>query len=66
MFTGPRGEIIVQVLGTLETNNVDALRKAALNGQGFIFSPPHLVIQELRSGALVSVLRDFLRGRRAM
>jgi DNA-binding transcriptional LysR family regulator len=59
MFTGPDGEITVQVSGTLETNNVDAIRTAALNGQGFIFVPPHLVIQELRSGALVSVLRDF-------
>lgn len=58
-FTGPNGEIPVQVSGSLETNNVDAIRTAALNGQGFIFTPPHLVIQELRSGALVSVLRDF-------
>jgi DNA-binding transcriptional LysR family regulator len=60
MFTGPDGEITVHVSGSLVANNVDTIRGAALNGQGFIFSPTHVVFQELRSGALVSVLRDFL------
>jgi DNA-binding transcriptional LysR family regulator len=60
MFTGPDGEFTVQVSGPLETNSVDALRAAAVSGQGFIYTPTHLVLEELRSGALVSVLRDFL------
>jgi DNA-binding transcriptional LysR family regulator len=60
MFTGPDGEITVHVSGSLETNNADAIRAAAVNGQGFILVPTHLVLRELRSGALVSVLRDFL------
>ena len=59
MFTGPEGEITVEVSGPLETNSVDAIRAAALNGQGFVYAPTHLVLQELTSGALVSVLRDF-------
>jgi DNA-binding transcriptional LysR family regulator len=59
MFTGPEGEIAVHVSGSLEANNVDAIRGAALNGQGFAFVPTHMVINELKSGALVSVLRDF-------
>ncbi len=61
-FAGPDGETTVHVSGSLETNNVDAIRAAALNGQGFIYVPTHLVLEELRSGALVSVLREF-RGR---
>ncbi len=59
VFNGPDGEITIAVSGALETNNVDAIRGAALNGQGFIFTPSHLVLDELRSGALVAVLRDF-------
>jgi DNA-binding transcriptional LysR family regulator len=59
VFTGPDGEITIPVSGTLETNNVDAIRGAALNGQGIIFTPSHLVLDELRSGALVTILRDF-------
>ncbi len=61
-FAGPDGETTVHVSGSLETNNVDAIRAAALNGQGFIYAPTHLVLEELMSGALVSVLREF-RGR---
>lgn len=60
MFTGSDGEITVHVSGPLETNNVDAIRAAALSGQGFIYVPTHLVLQELRAGALVSVLSDFV------
>lgn len=61
-FTGPDGDITVQVSGSLETNSIDAIRAGVLGGQGFIYTPTHLVLEELRSGALVSVLRDF-RGR---
>jgi DNA-binding transcriptional LysR family regulator len=59
-FTGPEGEITVHVSASLETNSVDTIRAAASNGQGFILVPTHVVLQELRSGALMSVLRDFL------
>ncbi|MGA8077062.1 MAG: LysR family transcriptional regulator [Xanthobacteraceae bacterium] len=61
-FTGPDGDVTVQVSGSLETNSIDAIRAGVLGGQGFIYTPTHLVLEELRSGALVSVLRDF-RGR---
>jgi DNA-binding transcriptional LysR family regulator len=62
MFTGPDGEFTVQVSGPLETNSVDALRAAVLGGQGIVYTPTHLVIQEIKAGALVPVLRDY-RGR---
>lgn len=61
-FTGPDGDVTVQVSGSLETNSIDAIRAGVMGGQGFIYTPTHLVLEELRSGALVSVLRDF-RGR---
>jgi hypothetical protein len=50
------------VSGPLETNNPEVLRGAALRGQGFILVPMHLVIEELKSGALVAVLTEFLPG----
>ena len=62
MFTGPDGEFTVQVSGPLETNSVDALRAAVLGGHGIVYTPTHLVIQEIKAGALVPVLRDY-RGR---
>jgi DNA-binding transcriptional LysR family regulator len=60
MFAGPDGEFSVHVSGPLETNNPEALRASALRDQGFILVPGHLVIQELKSGALVPVLNEFL------
>jgi DNA-binding transcriptional LysR family regulator len=60
MFAGPDGEFSVQVSGPLETNNPEALRASALRDQGLILVPGHLVIQELKSGALVPVLNEFL------
>jgi DNA-binding transcriptional LysR family regulator len=58
-FTGPDGDTTVRVSGSLETNNIDAIRAAALGGEGFIYAPTHLVLEELKSGTLVSVLRDY-------
>lgn len=60
IFTGPDGDFPVRVSGTLETNNPDTLKGAALRGQGFIWAPTPMMVDELRSGALVPVLSDFL------
>jgi DNA-binding transcriptional LysR family regulator len=60
IFTGPDGDFPVRVSGTLETNNPDTLKGAALRGQGLIWAPTPMIVQELRSGALVPVLSDFL------
>jgi DNA-binding transcriptional LysR family regulator len=62
-FSGPDGDFSVEVSGPLETNNPEVLRGAALRDQGFILVPMHLVIEELRSGALVAVLTEFLPGK---
>lgn len=60
IFTGPDGDFPVRVSGTLETNNPDTLKGAALRGQGLIWAPSPMIVEELRSGALVPVLSDFL------
>ena len=59
-FTGPDGEFSLQMSGNLETNSAIAFRAAALLGQGIIIAPGPLVFDDLRSGALVSILGDFL------
>jgi DNA-binding transcriptional LysR family regulator len=59
-FTGSKGDFQVKFSGNLETNSPIAFRAAALHGQGFIITPAPLVIDDLKSGALVAVLSDFL------
>jgi DNA-binding transcriptional LysR family regulator len=60
LFTGPDGEFSVRVSGTLETNSPDALRAAALGGHGLLVAPAHIILENLKSGALVPLLSDFL------
>jgi DNA-binding transcriptional LysR family regulator len=60
IFTGPDGDFPVRVAGALESNSPDALRFAALRGQGLMLAPTPMMVQELRSGALVPVLSEFL------
>jgi DNA-binding transcriptional LysR family regulator len=60
LFTGPKGDFQVRFSGNLETNSPIAFRAAALHGQGFIITPAPVVIDDLKSGALVAVLSDFL------
>ena len=59
-FAGPDGDFQVRFSGNLETNSPIAFRAAALHGQGFIITPAPIVIDDLKSGALVAVLSDFL------
>lgn len=59
-FTGPDGEFSVHTSGNLETNSSITFRRAALLGQGLILAPGPLVFDDLRSGALVSILSEYL------
>ena len=59
-FVGPDGPIPVPISGRLEANNVNVLRPAAVLGQGLIYVTTSLVADELRSGALVPLLTEFL------
>jgi len=60
-FTGPEGEISVRLAGPLETNSPIAMREAAIRDQGFVIAPLPMLLDDLRSGALVPVLGDFLQ-----
>ena len=59
-FAGPEGEQIIRVSGNLQTNNVVALRSAAILGQGLISAPLFMVASDLKAGALVPILTRFL------
>lgn len=59
-FRGAKSEQPVAVSGNLQTNSVEALRAAALSGQGLFFAPRFLVEQEIGAGRLAPVLEKFL------
>lgn len=55
---GARAEVSVRVSGSLRANNGDALRAAALAGQGLIYQPTFIVADDLRAGRLVALDLD--------
>jgi len=55
---GGETEVVVAVSGTMQANNGDALRAAALAGLGMIYQPTFLVGADVRSGALVALSLD--------
>lgn len=55
---GARAEVSVRVAGNLRANNGDALRAAAIAGQGLIYQPTFIVADDLRAGTLVAVNLD--------
>jgi DNA-binding transcriptional LysR family regulator len=59
-FAGPDGEESVAVSGNLYANSDNALRLAAVHGQGLALAPSFLLIDEIKSGRLVPVLAEFL------
>jgi DNA-binding transcriptional LysR family regulator len=58
-FKSPEGERAVHVTGNMEANSVNALKQAAVLGQGLILAPDFLVTDEIKSGKLVAVLTEF-------
>lgn len=59
-FSGPEGDLSVPVSGNLQANSANALRLAAVHGQGLTILPSFLVADDLRAGRLRSALNDFL------
>ena len=55
---GASAEISVRVTGNLRANNGDALRAAAIAGQGLIQQPSFIVADDLRAGRLVALTLD--------
>jgi DNA-binding transcriptional LysR family regulator len=55
---GARAEVSVAVAGNLRANNGDALRAAAIAGQGLVYQPTFIVADDLRAGTLVALSLD--------
>ena len=55
---GAKNDVVVKVIGNLRANNGDALRAAAIAGQGIIYQPAFVVADELRSRELVALTLD--------
>jgi len=55
---GVRGEMNVKVSGNLRANKGEALRSAAIAGQGVIYQPTFVVADDLRAGTLVALNLD--------
>jgi DNA-binding transcriptional LysR family regulator len=60
-FSGPEGDQSVPISGNLESNSANALRLAAVQGQGVTMMPSFLVVDEIKSGRLVPILTEFMR-----
>ena len=65
-FAGREGERSVAVAGNLQANSDNALRLAAVHGQGLALAPSFLLIDEIKSGRLVPVLTEFLQAEHAI
>ena len=59
-FDGPQGKVMVKVAPRLHTNSGDTCRAAALEHQGIILQPSFLIGDDLKSGALVQLLPEYL------
>ena len=51
----------MRMSGNLETNSPIAFRMACIYGQGILVAPAPFLIDDLKSGALVPILDEFLR-----
>jgi DNA-binding transcriptional LysR family regulator len=49
----------IRIVGNLQTNNAQALRKAALAGYGIAYVPRCGVYEDLQSGKLIALLTDY-------
>jgi DNA-binding transcriptional LysR family regulator len=59
-FDSPAGPLVVPVQGPVHVNNTEAVRAAVLQGLGIGYVPVwHFAEQEIESGRLVVVLREF-------
>ena len=58
-LSGPEGEVMVAVSGTLLINSSAGLHQAARTGMGIVMLPDALVEQDLASGQLVALMPDY-------
>jgi DNA-binding transcriptional LysR family regulator len=55
---GVKGETVVPISGNMRANNGDALRAAAVAGQGIVYQPTFIVADDLRAGTLTAIELD--------
>lgn len=55
---GAQADRALKIMGSLRANNGDALRAAAVAGQGIIYQPTFVVADDLRAGTLVALALD--------
>ncbi|KOP52221.1 MULTISPECIES: LysR family transcriptional regulator [Pseudomonas syringae group] len=65
-MTGPEGEVLVEVDGSLIANTSAGLYQAARAGMGIVMLPDALVQRDLQEGQLVALLPDYHLPRRPM
>lgn len=58
-LSGPDGEHSIQVAATLNTNNGEILRDAAVRGRGIALLPTFIVGPNLQEGTLRTILADY-------
>jgi DNA-binding transcriptional LysR family regulator len=65
-FAGAEGEQSVPVSGNLLANSANALRLAAVHGQGLAMAPGFLFADDMKSGRLIPVLTELSRTEHAI
>ncbi|WP_038821529.1 LysR substrate-binding domain-containing protein, partial [Pseudomonas syringae] len=65
-MTGPEGEVLVDVDGSMVANTSAGLYQAARAGMGVVMLPDALVQRDLKDGRLVALLPDYHLPRRPM
>jgi DNA-binding transcriptional LysR family regulator len=58
-FTSRTGEHEIEVTGNLRSNSIEAIRAAALKGQGVCLLPLLSVAEDLKTGRLLRLLPDY-------
>lgn len=58
-MTGHDGTTSIHVPSTIQVNNGQAIRVAALNGLGIVMQPEVLIAQDIASGRLIRLLQDY-------
>jgi DNA-binding transcriptional LysR family regulator len=61
LFKGPDGDHHIPVSGSLRVNNGEVVRAGLLAGLGIGYVPAFLVSEDVKSGALVTVLDGYIR-----
>jgi DNA-binding transcriptional LysR family regulator len=59
-FVGPGGnKEAISPVGRFRANNVNAVRRFALGGEGIVLEPSFIVAQDLKAGRLIPLLRSY-------